>query len=62
VKDVLPNVNRTQAAERAEKMPLLSLVTLTFKRTRARGQARLPYESGANPFSGIFHDKQKTTD
>jgi len=25
-----PEINRTQAAERAEKMPLLSLVTLTF--------------------------------
>jgi len=29
-KDVLPNMNRTQAAERAEKCRFLSLVTLTF--------------------------------
>jgi len=29
-KDVLPNINCTQATERAEKMPFLSLVTLTF--------------------------------
>jgi len=28
-KDALPNINRTQAAERP-KMPFLSLVTLTF--------------------------------
>jgi len=27
-KDVLPNLNRTQAAERAKKMPFLFLVTL----------------------------------
>jgi len=29
-KDVLININRTQAAERGRKMPFLSLVTLTF--------------------------------
>jgi len=30
-KDILPNINRTQAAERAEKcMPFLSLVILSF--------------------------------
>jgi len=29
-KDVLPNINRTQAAERAEKCRFMSLVTLTF--------------------------------
>jgi len=29
-KDVLPNINRTQAAERAEKFRFLSLVTLNF--------------------------------
>ena len=29
-KDVLPNINRTQAADRAEKCHLLSLMTLTF--------------------------------
>jgi len=30
-KDVLPNINQTQATERAEKCSFLSLVTLTFK-------------------------------
>jgi len=29
-KDVLPNIKRIQAAERAGKKPFLSLVTLTF--------------------------------
>jgi len=29
-KDVLPNTNRTQAAERAEECRFLSLVILTF--------------------------------
>jgi len=29
-KDILPNINRTQATERAKKCRLLSLVTLTF--------------------------------
>jgi len=29
-KDVLPNINRTQAAKRGEKFLFLSMVTLTF--------------------------------
>ena len=53
--DVLSNSNRIQAAERAEKCRLLSLLpwplTLTFKLVRARDQTRLPCEFGTNPFS-----------
>jgi len=52
-KDVSPNINRTQAAERAENA-VLSPVTLTFDlqtRPIARDQTRLPCEFGANPFS-----------
>jgi len=40
-----------QVTERAEKMPFLSLVTLTFKHVRARDQTRFPCEYGAKPFS-----------
>ena len=47
----LPNINRMQAAKKP-KMPFLSLVTLTFKLVRARGQIRLPCEFGTNLFSG----------
>ena len=47
----LPNINGTQAAKKP-KMPFLSLVTLTFKLVRPRGQIRLPREFGTNLFSG----------
>jgi len=56
-KDVLPNINRTQAAERAEEYrfcpwwPWPFTFTLTFKLVRARDLTRLPCEFGANPFS-----------
>ena len=52
-KDVLPNINHTQAAERVENA-FLSLVTLTltFKLVRARDRGRLPCEFGANSFRG----------
>jgi len=39
-KDVLPNINRTQAAPEGPKMPFLSLATLTFDldfQTRPKG-------------------------
>jgi len=66
-KHVLPNINCAQAAERAENAVFLSLVTLTltFKLVRARDQTRVPYEFGANPFSGsgdISYTKEKVTD
>jgi len=57
-KDVSPNINRTQAAKRAEKCRFcpgdldLWPLTLTFKLVRARDQTRLSCELGANPFSG----------
>jgi len=57
-KDVLPNINRTQAAERAKNAVFvfgdldLWHLTLTFELVRARDQASLPYEFGANRFSG----------
>jgi len=54
VKDVLPNINCTQAAERAEKCRFLSLVTLTFKLVPTRDQTRLPRDYGTNPFSGSW--------
>jgi len=54
-KDVLPNINCTQAAERAEKCRFCPWwpwpLTLTFKLVRVRDQTRHPYEFGANPFS-----------
>ena len=68
-KDVLPNVNRTQAAERAKKCRFLSLVTLTFD---LDPQSRL--SEGPNMFSvwiwcrsvqhfrRYFIHKQKSTD
>jgi len=37
---------------KGRKMPLMSMVTLTFKLVRARDQRRLPGEFGANPFIG----------
>jgi len=51
-KDVLPKINSTQAAERAEKS-FFSLATLTFylELIRSRNQTRLACEFGANPFS-----------
>jgi len=61
-KAVLPNIKRTQAAERDES---LSLVTLILKLVGARDQTRLPCEFGANPFSGyrdISHSNKKVTD
>jgi len=60
-KDVVPNTNRMQAAERAEKYRFLTMVTLTFKVVRARDQTHLPCEFGTNPFSGseIFHIQTK---
>ena len=56
-KDVLRNINRTQAAERADKYcfvpddPELWPLTLTFKVVRARNQTRLSCEFDSNPFS-----------
>jgi len=45
-KDVLPNTNRTQVTERAEKCSFLSVwhwpLTLTFKLVQVRDQTRLP--------------------
>jgi len=43
-KDDLPNINHTQATERAEKCCFLSMVTLilTFKLVRVRDETRLP--------------------
>jgi len=55
-KDILPNINRTQAAERAENAFLSRWpwpLTLTFTLVRARDQTRLPCEFGVNPFSGF---------
>jgi len=63
--DVLPNINNMQAAKRAKKCHFLSLVTLTFKLVRARDQAHLPCEFGANPYSSswdISYTNKKTTD
>jgi len=65
-KDVLPNMNRRKGC----KMPVLSLVTLTFDlglqtRFGARDQTRLPCEFGANLFSGpqdISYTNKKPTD
>jgi len=62
-KDVLPNINRTPPAERAEKCCFLSLVTLTFKLVRARvgwGLTALLTQNRsyrACKFVGIFHSK-----
>jgi len=59
--DVVPNTNRTQAAERAEKCRFLYLMTLTFdiwpwpSNLSKRGSKHvfgLPCEFGENPFSG----------
>jgi len=64
-KDVLPNINRTPPAERAEKCCFLSLVTLTFKLVRARDQTCLQCEFGANTFSSsgdTSYTNKKTTD
>ena len=66
-KDVLPNIKCMQAAEKAEKCRVLSLVTLTltFKLVRVRDQTRLPCKFGANPFSSsgdISYTNKKTTD
>jgi len=71
-KDVLPNINHTQAAERAENavfvpgdLDLLPF-TLTFKLVRERDQTHLPCEFGANPFSGSgdisYTNKKPQTD
>jgi len=62
--EVLPNMNHQKGC----KMPVLSLVTLTFDlglQTRfvARDQTRLPCEFGANLFSGsqdISYTNKKT--
>jgi len=67
-KDVLPNIHshKPHAGRRkGRKMPLMSMVTLTFKLVRARDQRRLPGEFGANPFSGsrdISYTNKKVTD
>jgi len=62
--EVLPNMNHRKGC----KMPVLSLVTLTFDlglqtRFGARDQTRLPCEFGANLFSGsqdISYTNKKT--
>ena len=71
-KDVLPNINSTQATERGENAFLslasgdldLSLLTLTFNLVRERDQTCLPCEFGANPFgsSRDISDSKKVTD
>jgi len=59
-KDVLPNINCTQAAERVKNAVFvpgdlgLSSLTLTFKLVRARDQTRLACKFGANTFSGFW--------
>ena len=64
--DVSPNINRMQAAIRAEKCCFWPWwpwpLTLTFKLIHARDQTRLPCEFGANPFSSsprYFIHKQR---
>jgi len=61
-KDVLLNINRTQAAERAKKCRFCPWWPwpLTFKLVHVRDQTCLPCEFGANP--EIFHTQTKTTD
>jgi len=66
-KDVLPNINRTQAAERAEKCRFLSLVTLTFDlnlQTRPREgpntSSVLIWCKSFQRFPRYFIHKQKT--
>jgi len=74
-KDVLPNTNCSQAAERAENAVFvpgdldLWPLTLTLKLVRARDQTFLPCEFGefgANPFSGpgdiSYTNRKKQTD
>ena len=64
-KDVSPNINRTQAAERDEKCRFCSgepwPLTLTFELVSAKDQTRLPCQFGANPFSG-FRDISYTNE
>jgi len=50
-KDVLPNTNRTQADEMAEKCRFVP-GTLTFDLDFKFVRASLPCEFGTNPFSG----------
>jgi len=64
-KDVLLNINHTQAAERAEKCRFLSVVTLTVTLVRARDQTCLLYEFGTNLFCSSgdnSYTNKKTTD
>ena len=55
-KDLLPNINRKQDAERAEKCHFYPWcpwpLTLTFKLVQGRDQTHLLWECGTNPFSG----------
>jgi len=48
--DVLPNINRTKAAKRAEKMLFLSLVTLTFDLWPWHSSIQTPLSEGPNTF------------
>jgi len=63
----LPNINRTQAAKRADKMPFLSLITLTFDlylETRPSGGPSTSYlwirRKSVQRFSRYFIRKQKS--
>jgi len=64
---LLPNINRTQATERAEKCRF-SQVTLIFDldlQTPSKGPNTSSCEFGINPFSGsrdISYTSIKTTD
>jgi len=67
-KDVLPNINRMQAAKKGRKMPFLSLVTLTFdlQTHPTRDQTCLPCQFCTNPLSGSgdisYTNKKPRTD
>ena len=68
-KDVLPNINRTQAAERAEKFRFRPWWLLTFDLYIQTCPSERPNTSslwiGANPFSGsrdISRTNKKVTD
>jgi len=61
--------HQTKTARRlpkGPKMPLLSLVTLTFKLVRARDQKHLACKFWTNPFSSsprdVSHTNKKPTD
>jgi len=70
-KDDLPNANRTQAAERAEKCRFLSLMTLTFDLWHRPSNSsewgikhffRVNLSQIRSAVHDIFHTQQKTTD